>query len=996
MAMAVDLGPARSYNETHPYNVQRGRESSRMGLTILLIFGLLILPGRIVPSSRQVDVLSFRTKYLEGTTLRHQGEYESSHRVLEKALVIANRDRNLIAQGRCLLFMGLAKWDMGEFSAAATCFSKAERAFEEGREVKAREFCAKCLDVVRFYNLGKGDRIAGLLHRSISRFDEARKLCRDLGLPDLEMKCLRQQALAHLDLRQFGSYFENNRLALQIAQEIRHGIEQARCLNNIGVYYLWHSDFTRALAHFEKSLAVLENVEDQGTEAECNNNLGLIFKELGNYERAHFYLSRAIEIDRRSKDYQAIARDLANIGSVILLRGINEHHREDLSAALQYFQDCLALRSLVAIRPLVIYAVLNNMGLAFNELKDYNKARKYYRWALAIPGNKGKDPAKRQVLSNLAASYLAEEDIPSALKYYRGALQSGERDSFSSSELESIAGLGLCYEKLGDDQSALSYYRRAIELTENMRERIPNSEVELIGFARTKILPYERSIHILSNRYRKCPTAETLDEIFSVIERARARAFLDSLNAARAVIPKADRIFLDDRLQNLALDIDRLTVALVNPGISPVMKAAIQEELEIDENDYVRIIQQVKVTHLALDGPWRVTLNRMETIRELLALRNALLLEYYIGEEESCLLSVSGRSATFRTLPPRRDIERMLRPYLKSISDLSVARETTLSAAARITSALIPHEETELINTIVIVPDGILHYLPFETLVAEAASPPEYLVQRFALSYCPSASALAALLKPEIQQLAPPRKMLLAIGGSSSVPKASLELRAAMGGPPAGPAFDFEEGSGFTPLPFSRKEILDIAKEFPTKLVDTLVGDEANETAVKTLQLENYRIIHFACHSFLNERYPFRSALVLSPSDNSEDDGFLQMREIYGLRLNADLVVLSACQSGKGFLEECEGTLDLARPFFYAGAHSVMASLWSIDDKATRALMSEFYRALSMGVPVENALMLAKRVMLKSPWAHPFYWAGFLMHGISSLPPASSSSSPGH
>ncbi len=965
-----------------------------MGLTILLIFGLLIIPGWIVPSSRQMDVMSFRSMYLKGTTFRYQGEFESSHRVLENALMIASRDRNLIDQGRCLLFMGLAKWDMGEFSAAATCFSKAESAFEEGREGKAREFCAKCLEVVRLYSLGKGDRVAGLLHRSISRFDEACKLGRELGLPDLEMKCLRQQALSYLDLRQFSSYLENSRLGLRIAKETRHGVEQARCLNNIGVYYLWHNDFTRALTHFEESLAVLENVEDQGTEAECNNNLGLVFKELGNYERAHFYLGRAIEIDRRSKDFQAIARDLANIGSVFLLRGINEHHSEDLSAALRYFQDCLALQDLAAIRPLVLYAVLNNMGLAFNELKDHNKARKYFRWALAIPGIEAKDSAKRQVHSNLAASYLAEEDIPSALKYFRAALQAGEGEPFSSSELESLAGLGLCYEKLGDDGLALSYYRRAIELTEGMRERIPNSEVELIGFAQTKILPYERSIHILSNRYDKRPTSETLDEIFSVVERSRARAFLDSLSAARAVIPMADRVFLDDRLRSLALNIDRLKVALVDPEISPVMKAAIQEELEIDEDDYVRIIQQMKATHLARDGHWRAPMDRIETIKELLALRNALLLEYYIGEEESCVLSVSGRNATFRTLPPRRDIERMLRPYLKSISDLSVARETTFGAAARITRALIPYAETEFINTVVIVPDGILHYLPFETLVAEATSPPEYLVQRFALSYCPSASALAALLKPEIHQLASPRKMLLAIGGSNSGSKASLELRAAMGGQPMGGAFDFEEGNGFTSLPFSRKEILDIAKEFPTELVDTLVGDEANETAVKTIQLENYRIIHFACHSFLNERYPFRSALVLSPSDIPDEDGFLQMREIYGLRLNADLVVLSACQSGKGLLEECEGSLDLARPFFYAGAHSVMAALWPIDDKATKALMSEFYRALSMGVPVEDALMLAKRNMLKSPWGHPFYWAGFLMHGVSSLTPASSSSSP--
>jgi CHAT domain-containing protein len=176
---------------------------------------------------------------------------------------------------------------------------------------------------------------------------------------------------------------------------------------------------------------------------------------------------------------------------------------------------------------------------------------------------------------------------------------------------------------------------------------------------------------------------------------------------------------------------------------------------------------------------------------------------------------------------------------------------------------------------------------------------------------------------------------------------------------------------------------LDIAKVFPSALVDTLLGKDASEANIKAWPLEDYRILHFACHGFLNERYPFRSSLILSRSARAEEDGFLEMREIYGLSMNAALVVLSACQSGKGLLERSEGVMDLARPFFYAGARSVLASLWPVDDEATRALMSDFYHALAAGTPVEIALSGAKQRMLRSSWSHPFYWAGFLLQGVS-------------
>jgi CHAT domain-containing protein len=192
-------------------------------------------------------------------------------------------------------------------------------------------------------------------------------------------------------------------------------------------------------------------------------------------------------------------------------------------------------------------------------------------------------------------------------------------------------------------------------------------------------------------------------------------------------------------------------------------------------------------------------------------------------------------------------------------------------------------------------------------------------------------------------------------------------------------------GHDLPSLPFSRKEILDIASLFPAPQVDVLTGEMAAEGRIKGLALTDYRIIHFATHGLLDERFPYRSALILSPMDGAEEDGRLQTREIYGLTMNAGLVVLSACQTARGRLEDTEGPMALARPFFFAGARSVIASLWQINDRATVQFMGEFYRSLVLGQTKAESLRAAKLRMLGSAWAHPYYWAGFLLQGDPSV-----------
>jgi CHAT domain-containing protein len=203
--------------------------------------------------------------------------------------------------------------------------------------------------------------------------------------------------------------------------------------------------------------------------------------------------------------------------------------------------------------------------------------------------------------------------------------------------------------------------------------------------------------------------------------------------------------------------------------------------------------------------------------------------------------------------------------------------------------------------------------------------------------------------------------------------------------PDLAPASEYaERGFSLTPLPYTREEILAIGNLFPAAQRKLFLAAENREDAVKTEKLADYRFVHFASHGFLDEIKPSRSGILFSPASSSTEDGILQVGEIMRLKLNADLVTLSACSTGLGRLVNGEGVLGLTRAFFYAGARNVVVSLWNVNDSATAVLMKEFYANLSRGMDEKTALRKAKLRLLRDSnplWRHPYYWAAFVLVG---------------
>lgn len=925
-----------------------------MGGLAVLSLSLLLVAG-CPAQAFQLDPLHFRGLFAQAIQLHSEGEFRRSYDTLERALLLCRDDKQEDWAGRCLIRMGLLKWDLGDSRGAAQHFEEAAELFSRDHDRCSREFCLASLEIIRLQDDGLADRKARLFYQALDHFSEAVVLARELGLPDLEAKCLRHLALSHFEMGNLDFFREMSQRGLALASLIHHRIEQCRCFNNIGVYYQRRFDYVRAIRNLEKALSMAQEVGDRETETNSLSNLGLLHQEIGNTDRAHFYLSETLARDQADLNPSGIAIDLTNIGSVLCRRGIDQANRSDLIDAQEALQRSISVQERMLPNPLIAFTTLNNLGVILNELGDPIGARDRFEQAWKIAEKDPSGVERTHALVNIAATYLNEGNLKEAEARYRASLQTGSGSSLESVLMEAYFGLGQCAERSGDLVFALSCYRKSIAALENIRSRL--SEPLMIGFTRNKLRVFERAADLLASR-AQAEEPGSLEEIYDLFESAKARALMESLREAHADISELSLQEQRDRLKAIDRNISELATRLKRGENSSEENREIKVELEREEEESVRLSLELKHSGPKISSLWGSELCPLGEIQKRLFPGPSVLLEYFLGERRSYLLRVSATDARLYQLPGRAELERSLRAYVKSLSDPSLAPEIITGASERARLVVLPVEDEVFrkAKAVIVVPDGILHYLPFETLRSGQGSHARYLIEDTAVSYVPSASVMAVLMDQSH-----PRswaKEVLAIGPPSrSRPR----------------------------LPFGRQEVREIARSCAMGTVDVLIGEDVDESALKARRLSAYRIVHFACHGDLDEAYPLRSSLILTAREGSDDDGFLQAREIYGLKLDAELVVLSACQTGRGRLERSEGLLALARPFFVAGAQAVIASLWPLNDRSSAVFMGAFYRELASGRPASESLRSAKIRMLKSPWAHPFYWAPFVLQGAPSI-----------
>jgi CHAT domain-containing protein len=393
---------------------------------------------------------------------------------------------------------------------------------------------------------------------------------------------------------------------------------------------------------------------------------------------------------------------------------------------------------------------------------------------------------------------------------------------------------------------------------------------------------------------------------------------------------------------------------------------------------------------------------------------NTAILEYSLGEQRSFLWVITSESLKTYELPPRTQLEAELKSLIQTLisfgpdapvnSKRATPRELENAywkQAERVSSLIFRDALTQTsARRLVIVADGVLESAPFAALTkpgASAGSPaePRPLIGEFEIVNLPSISVMT-VLERQVAQRQPASRSVAVFADPVFEPNdsrirqnESMTVKSAKSASTShsrtldralrGSSFE----TGIRRLVFSRREAEAISSVAPGAFV--ALDFRANRTAAIGKELANYRIVHFATHGILNNKHPELSGILLSMFDEKgkPQEGFLQLSDIYNLNLPAELIVLSACETGLGKSVEGEGLIGLTRGFMYAGAARVLGSLWKVDDAATAALMANFYKELIANEKRPADALRAAQLQLfqQKRWRSPYYWAGFVLQG---------------
>jgi CHAT domain-containing protein len=360
-----------------------------------------------------------------------------------------------------------------------------------------------------------------------------------------------------------------------------------------------------------------------------------------------------------------------------------------------------------------------------------------------------------------------------------------------------------------------------------------------------------------------------------------------------------------------------------------------------------------------------------------------IVLEYVLSEPHSYCVWISKTQAGLEVLPAgRQRIEELTQKYL---ADVRAKRENVVLSNQLYDVLLraLPAETNR--ERLVVAPDGILNQLPFDILRDPTGS---FLLESRTITYTPASTVLTVLRTARVAQA--PRHTFLGVGDvpyqNQGHVSSKLEKPTAVG-QRIERGFSDTFGTTLSDLPQTREEVVSVNQIVGNDGV-VLLGPKATETAFKSEPLSDFKIIHIAAHGFSDAQFPERSGLVLGVDSNSRDDGLLQVREIIRLHFNADLVTLSACNTGVGKLQGEEGITNLVEAFLVSGAKAVVASLWSADDIYTSALMERFYTHIAEGQDKAAALRHAKIDLLAKYGRQvpPYYWGAFILVGDGGSP----------
>ncbi len=781
---------------------------------------------------------------------------------------------------------------------------------------------------------------------------------------------------------------------LATAQQLEDLQTEANSRVAIAQLQLHQGNYQQAFESLEKSLPLWRQANFKTGEVVSHNELGQLYATLGATEQATHFYEQALTQAQSLGNWANVAGIEHNLAQVKFTNGDVDNALALEESAFQHWQtliDDLGDR----VTPDILRgkgAGLNNLAFMQVQNKKLSLARQNYQQALAIWQQLGDKNGEASSLNNLGYLAFLEADLATALDYYNQALSIRQTTGDRLKESLTRYWLAMALNKQGKSMEAIAQMEKAIYLLENLRQNISSDDLRT-SFLASKQDYYQFYIDLLMEQHRQYPGQGWDGKALSVSESAKARSLLDILSQTPGKLTKdisqellTEKETIEQQLNNLEEEKIKLYSVNYNPDKQTALDTAIEELLQ----QYDQVLAQIEresPNYSALTQPRPLALKE---IQELLD-EDTVLLEYALGKERSYLWVVGRSFLESYTLPASSLIADQVKEFRQSflVPTQRLRRPLAINQGAELYKNLVPNPRSIAGKRLLIVPDGVLQYLPFGALVEDTTGElPIYLIDRHELVTMPSASTLGVLRQTTGKRNPAPN--LLAVFADPVFTTNDERLGTAIASRPENLPVDLEisardAGIYFDRLPYTEREAEQVAALFPPEASLNELGFEANRARIFEGGIDQYRFIHFATHGILNSKNPQLSGLVLSliNPEGQPINGFMRLYDIFNLDLPADLVVLSACQTGLGKEVRGEGLIGLTRGFMYAGAARVVVSLWSVDDEATALLITEFYRGLfERDMAPAMALQWAQQKLKQEPkFASPYYWASFTLQG---------------
>lgn len=752
----------------------------------------------------------------------------------------------------------------------------------------------------------------------------------------------------------------------------------------------------------------LHGGESDPNAATMLNNLGLLYQTQEEYEKAEkvFFISKEIRENILGKEHPEYFQSLNNLGLLYTLSG-------NYKDAEIYLLKALAGREQLHGKSHPEYAVSStNLASLYRSTGDHKKLYPLLietldRWTAIV----GKEhPHCAGTLTSLASLAVENKEFEKALDYCFKALDANTKEEVNPQTIYQDLAKKTYYsnERLMEsimvlmDALAGIYHENKDKKTLKNLYELSQSAMQFNKQLRNEFILESSKLNALKDNYHYTQVAmdaamtfyadeqklDYLYDAFELAEESKAVILSSTLKGKYAkhigILPDS----LISREQKLQKDLDGLTKAKIEVTSEEhlaIINARTNELM--DKIDQFK--EQIKSNHPNYyQLKYNSSVATTQDIQKKLA-KDALFLEYVIGDEKSYLFAVQKDKVEVLTLDfSKKVLDENIAVLRNLLSNYSVVMDKPQQAYEDYTEVAywfyekllqpIVEKKSE-VNQLIIVTDGALGHLPFETFLTSEPSSPElrdyrtlsYLIKDYKISY--NYSATLWLENQHNSKVKNNGKVLACAGSYSNntgedIPNRSVRLRRLR--------------DGLSDLPAAKEEVKELSRLFEgTFLMDTAT----NEHFFKE-NASDYNVIHLAMHGTLSKKYPILSSLVFTENGDSLEDNFLQAYEISHLKLNAQLVTLSACETGYGDFAQGEGVISLARSFMYAGVPSVLVSLWQVNDLSTSKVMKAFYENLAKGLDKAEALQQAKLHYLEISSgiaAHPAFWSPFVQLGDS-------------